>query len=276
MLIDAHSHLDKYGDEEIGDVLETIAQDRILTFSVAIDVDSFLRTELIAAQESLVIPGFGIHPSEATRYVDGLDDVEALVARSPFIGEIGLDHEFVTDSSQYGAQRMVFDRFLAWAAAESKLVNLHCTGAEQDTADMLGESGVERVIVHWYAGPLDVLAQLAAIGCMFTVGVELLHSEHIRDVARAIPSRQLLTETDNPGGQRWLTGESGYPPSWAPSSTNSHLFEPSLQRSSSPPCTPIWPVSFETIVTSNRGWLTSEEPPHAKRCPWQSTPTQGR
>jgi TatD DNase family protein len=48
-------------------------------------------------------------------------------------------------------------------------------------------------------------------GLMFSVGAEVLHSDHIRNVAAAIPPDQLLTETDNPGGPRWLTGDTGYP-----------------------------------------------------------------
>ena len=76
---------------------------------------------------------------------------------------------------------------------------------------MLRDHRTERAIIHWYSGPLDVLAQLVGMGYMFSVGVEVLYSDRIREVARVIPSVQLLTETDNPGGLRWLTDETGYP-----------------------------------------------------------------
>ncbi len=212
MFIDAHAHLDKYDAEEIPGVLDAIERLGILTLSVSVDVPSFLRTEMIAARSNLVVPAFGVQPWEAPRYVDALEDVEGLVERSPLIGEIGLDYRFVPDESQYGAQRTVFARFLTWAREQRKLVNVHCAGAEHDTVDLLREHGIERGIIHWYSGPLDVLAQLITAGFMFTVGVELLHSDHVRTVARAIPTDQLLTETDNPGGPRWVTGETGYPP----------------------------------------------------------------
>ena len=45
----------------------------------------------------------------------------------------------------------------------------------------------------------------------FTIGVEILYSDHIRKLARQLPIKQLLTETDNPGGYRWMTGEIGMP-----------------------------------------------------------------
>lgn len=220
MYIDAHAHLDKYGDDELARVLETIESHEILTFSVSVDVGSFLRTEAIAARSPLIVPAFGIQPEDAPESVDSFEEIEDLVERSPFIGEIGLDHRFVTDEAAYGPQREVFSRFLTLAREQDKLVNVHTAGAEQDTADMLHSHRIERAIIHWYSGPLDVLQQLVAGGFMFTVGPEVLHSDHIREVARAIPAHQLLTETDNPGGLRWLTGDPGYPTCFSTSLTN--------------------------------------------------------
>lgn len=211
MLIDAHAHLDAYGEDEVGDVLSAIAADRILTFAVSVDAASFARAELIASRSRFVVPGYGIHPWNAPESVGNLDEAAEIAMRSPTIGEVGLDHRFVTDDSAHHAQREVFATFLEIAGEQGKLVNVHCPGAESATSQMLRSHRADRVIVHWYSGPLDVLEVMLGHGYLITVGVEVLHSEHIRDVARAIPADQLLTETDNPGGHRWLTGEVGYP-----------------------------------------------------------------
>ena len=211
VLIDAHTHLDKYGDDEIEEVLAAIERHRILTLTVAEDPASFVRAEAIAARSTLVMAGFGIHPSVAHEYAESVDEVCKIADRSPYIGEIGLDYRFVTDMDRYGSQRQVFSTLLDLARDQGKLVNIHCAGAEQDTADILRSQRIERAIIHWYSGPLDILPQLVAGGYMFTIGVEIMHSSHIREVARAIPSDQLLTETDNPGGLRWLTGNAGRP-----------------------------------------------------------------
>jgi TatD DNase family protein len=58
---------------------------------------------------------------------------------------------------------------------------------------------------------MDVLDEMIDEGYLFTVGVEVLYSEKIKAVARAVPPRQLLSETDNPGGNRWLVGEAAPP-----------------------------------------------------------------
>jgi TatD DNase family protein len=211
VFIDAHAHLDKYDDSQIAGVVESIDQERILTLSVSVDVPSFLRTEEIADRSNLIVPGFGIHPSEAPLHQHSLDEVERHLTRSPYIGEIGLDHRFVTDESQYEPQRDVFNRFLGFAKEQDKFVNVHCIGAEYETVDMMRAHGIERAIIHWYSGPPGALRQLMGEGYMFTISAEVLHSDHIRGIARTIPTDQLLTETDNPGGPEWVTGDRGQP-----------------------------------------------------------------
>lgn len=112
MLVDAHTHLDKYDNDQIGDVLADIERRRILALSVSVDPVSFARAEAIAARSALVVPSFGIHPERAPSFVDSLAGIGNLVDRSPMIGEIGLDHRFVTDVAQYGPQREVFASML--------------------------------------------------------------------------------------------------------------------------------------------------------------------
>jgi len=133
------------------------------------------------------------------------------VASSPMLGEIGLDHHFVEDRSEYPAQRTVFEFFLAAAKSQGKVVQLHTKGAEAEILNLLRQYDIQRAVVHWYSGPLDTFRELLALGAYFTVGPEVLYSEHIRALARELPLERLLTETDNPGGPRSLTGKPGTP-----------------------------------------------------------------
>ena len=52
---------------------------------------------------------------------------------------------------------------------------------------------------------------LVQFGAYFTIGVEVLYSETIKVIAQQIPDGLLLTETDNPGGLKWLKGVMGMP-----------------------------------------------------------------
>lgn len=211
MLLDAHAHLDKYTEEELDHALQQIEERRILTISVATELDSYRRATEIASRSRLIIPAFGVHPWNAPEYVDRLEELGVPVAESPMIGEIGLDYHSVDDAEQYPAQRLVFDNFLEDAVRQDKTVNLHTKGAETEVLAALRAHRPPRVIVHWYAGPDDVLRELSALGVFFSIGVEVGFSDGIRHIARLIPDELLLTETDGPGAMRWLRNVAGMP-----------------------------------------------------------------
>lgn len=206
MRIDAHFHLDIYG-EDAASVVAEIGEHRIFSISVALDPDGYAATKRLAADCPFVLPAFGVHPWMAPEHADQLDRLTALVAEAPMIGEIGLDHHFVKDPAAYPAQMRVFEFFLAAAREQGKVVNLHTKGAEHEIAEALRRFETQRSIVHWYSGPMDAFRDLADLGVYFTVGLEVLRSDAIREIARAIPPERLLTETDNPGAFRGPAGE---------------------------------------------------------------------
>ena len=210
MLIDAHCHLDKYGDG-VGSVLDEIRRESVFTVSVAVDPESYAVAKDLGGRCEFVLPTFGVHPCEAARFADRLDELRPLVEETPMIGEIGLDYHFVEDRATDTAQRRVLDFFLARAAEQDKVVNLHTKAAEDDVLAALRRHETRRAIVHWYSGPVRAFRGLVEVGAYFTIGVEVLQSDIIREIAAAVPGDRLLTETDNPGGHRRLTGDEGRP-----------------------------------------------------------------
>jgi len=210
MLIDAHTHLDRYR-EDLDSVLNEIVQHNIFSISNSMGITSYKRNLEIADKCELVLPTFGVHPWNAYEYVDHLEDLQEFIDQSPMIGEIGLDYHWARDTSQYPAQREVFEFLLAAASEQGKIVNVHTKGAEKEVLQLLRRYSIQRAIIHWYSGALDVLRDMIDYGLYFTVSVEIVASQQIRDIAEYLPSEQLLTETDNPVGQQWLTGTPGMP-----------------------------------------------------------------
>ena len=212
MLIDAHVHLDKYGDL-LDQALQEIDTEPIFTVATAMDLPSYLELQRIAERSNLVLPTFGIHPRRAAEYVDRLSEIGRYIESSPGIGEIGLDFHWVKDSATYPAQRKVLEYFIAAAREQNKFVNLHTKAGEKEILDLLERYDIKRAIIHWYSGPMDILRAMIDYGCYFTIGVEVLYSDYIKVIARTIPDHLLLTETDNPGALRWLknTDEIGMP-----------------------------------------------------------------
>jgi len=210
MLIDAHCHLDRYG-ENLAYALEQIKEHRIFTISNSMDLPSYEQNMQIAATSDLILPVFGIHPWNASEYVGCLNDLDRAISESPMIGEIGLDHYFINETSRYDDQRKVFEHFLRAATKKKKIVMVHTKGAESEALHLLQRYNTQRVIIHWYSGPWHVLEAMVENGFYFTIGVEVLFSRHIQDIARSLPAELMLTETDNPGGSQSLTGTIGTP-----------------------------------------------------------------
>jgi TatD DNase family protein len=210
MLIDAHAHVDKYG-AILDEALDQIQQYRIFTIATAMDVPSYIQLQTIGDRSNLILPTFGIHPRRAPEYANRLAELGPLIEQSPAIGEIGLDFYWVKDSSTYPAQLKVLEYFLAAAREQKKFINLHTKGAEKEILNLLERYDIQRALIHWYSGPLDILRALVQFGAFFTIGVEVLYSEVISAIAGEIPDQLLLTETDNPGGLKWLKGIIGMP-----------------------------------------------------------------
>ena len=210
MLIDAHCHLDRYG-ENLAYALEQTRQHRIFTITNSTDLPSYRQNVKIAATSDLILPVFGIHPWNASEYAGCLDDLDWAISESSMIGEIGLDYYFVNETSKYEDQRRVFEHFLRAASRQRKIVIVHTKGAEGEVLQLLRKYNTERVVIHWYSGPWHVLQAMVEHGFYFTIGVEVLFSQHIQDIAGYLPAELILTETDNPGGNESLTSTIGTP-----------------------------------------------------------------
>ena len=210
MYIDAHAHLDKY-DSQLPQAIEEIEEHEIFTLSVSMNPEGYAKSKAIDRQSPWVLSTFGVHPWNAPTFHSRLESLQPLIDGSPMIGEIGLDYHFIPEPENHALQREVFLHFVRQGVSQEKILNIHSKGAEADVDQILGELGARRAIVHWYAGPLQQLHSLSEKGVYFTIGVEVLFNAAIQQIARSVPASLLLTETDNPGGYRWLTGKLGMP-----------------------------------------------------------------
>src|SRR5258708_810398 len=150
MLIDAHVHLDKYGDR-LDDALKEIETEQIFTVATAMDVPSYLELQRIAERSNLVLPTFGIHPRLAAEYANRRPEIGRYFESRPTIGEIGLAFHRVKDASTNPAQKKVLESFIAAAAEQKKFVNLHTKAGEKEILNLLEKYDVRRAIIHWYS-----------------------------------------------------------------------------------------------------------------------------
>ncbi|KMT23256.1 TatD family hydrolase [Clostridium cylindrosporum] len=210
MFIDAHNHLDFYGNN-LSYVLDMIRENSIKTLACSMDEASYLFTRELSKENEYIIPCFGIHPWKAYENHKELDRFDEYIRESRVIGEIGLDYYWVLEKERYPYMVKVFKYFLAKAGEYNKLTNIHTKGAEIEILEFLRKYSLRNPIIHWYSGPMDVFRKLLDYGCYFTISVDIESSELTKEIVEALPLDRILTETDGPNALEWVNGKYGYP-----------------------------------------------------------------
>ena len=205
MLVDSHAHLDDprfNSDRE--DVLRrawNAGIRRILTIGNGVGPDGMGCGIPIAAAYDWIFTSVGIHPHDASKVQDHhLSLMEELSAHPKVlaIGETGLDYHY--DNSPREVQRAVFRRQLELATKLDLPVIVHTREADEDAISLLRESGPPRGILHCFTSG-DALADFAVergFLISFSGIVTFPSAGKLAEIARRVPSDQLLVETDCP------------------------------------------------------------------------------
>jgi len=203
-LIDTHAHLDELDD--LDTALERARQTGIVAvIAVGQEYESNLRTlEIADRHRSLVYPALGLHPwslgdMDGAAVERNLGFLQENLGGAAALGEVGLDyHKRVTAAVAKERQKDVLRALLEIARACNKPVSLHSRYAWKDGFDLVRESGVKKVVFHWFTGFSSVLRDIIAEGYFVsaTPAAEY-HDEHRRAV-REVPLENLLLETDTP------------------------------------------------------------------------------
>ncbi len=205
-LFDTHAHLDfPKLRENLPAVLERAADagvERIVAIGASDGLQSNHRALQIAKEHDSIRCSAGIHPHDADACTDEVfelivDDFSShpqVVA----IGETGLDYYY--DNAPRDTQQRVFRRFVDLAAQLQKPVIIHSRDAEEDTIDILRQSGHRRGILHCFSGSADFAQAALDLGYHISFsGIATFNSAtDILDIASEVPADRLLVETDAP------------------------------------------------------------------------------
>jgi len=223
MIVDAHCHCHELGNlDDLADVV----------LAVSDDYDSSVKTVELAEQLSdRVIACVGVHPWEIDHgRVDDVEKVMGLISKRDVIrcvGEVGLDKRFVPRS--FGTQLNVFRRFLAVAREYDLVVNVHAPDAWRDVVEELRRADIDRAVIHWYTGPLDLIDEIVDLG--YFIGINpaaKIQRKHV-EVIRHVPRHAVVTESDAPYEYRGLR------------------LMPSLIRDTLTLISQIWGISVEDV-----------------------------
>ena len=204
-IIETHCHLDYLKDRPLEDTLEQSRQVNIeKVITIAVSPDNLAAVRELSQAKEWVYGTQGIHPHEAEKYNDQVEEeirTHAQDEKIVAVGEIGLDYFY--DKADRATQRDVFRRQLQIACDNDRPVVIHSREADDETIEILKEfetSLKRRGVIHSFtSGP--GLAQYAldqGWNLGFNGITTFNKAENVRDIVRMTPISQILLETDAP------------------------------------------------------------------------------
>ena len=206
--IDSHAHIDFPQFDEDRPAMLARAQAAGVTTLLAIGtgpgpekLDAALP---YAEANDWIYTTVGIHPHEAKEVTSAHLDTLARLARHPKViawGEIGLDYFY--NHSPRDVQERVFRQQMALAQAAKLPIIIHCRDAWSDCLGLLEEvwkpTGLGGIL-HCFSSTLEDAQHGIDMGFMvsFTANVTYPKAQNLRDVAKALPLKNILIETDSP------------------------------------------------------------------------------
>ncbi len=200
MWVDSHCHL--FASQESADDLLTRAAGADVDWLMCPGID--LQTSLQARRLSLadrtrVRWAAGLHPHDATRWVDEGARLASLIADADAIGECGLD--YYRDLSPREVQREVFAEQLQLAGELDKPIIVHTRDAFSDVYDAIAAAGLgESVVLHSWTGGPKWTKRFAALGVTFSYAGMVTYptADTVRRAVAVTPPECCMVETDTP------------------------------------------------------------------------------
>lgn len=147
----------------------------------------------------------GIHPTEIHKFSD--KEIEAEIkwikTQKPLaISEIGLDFMIIErdklDESTKIRQMEWFERFLKLADELKIPAIIHSRWAAKPVVEILEKTKHKKAILHAFPGTNEEADRALKLGCKFSMGNNVAHSEQKQDLVRHLPIEAFILETDSP------------------------------------------------------------------------------
>lgn len=205
-LIDTHAHLDFDNLQEDFDALLGRAGEagveRVVTIGASDGLESNYRARAIARDREHIRCTAGIHPHDADIYDDEtfgtIRDEFAEDEQVVAIGETGLDYHY--ENAPVADQKASFRAHLELSKEVDKPVVIHSREADDDTIELLEETGVTGGILHCFTGGRPMAERLFELDfyISFSGIVTFGGSDELRSIAADVPEDRILFETDSP------------------------------------------------------------------------------
>lgn len=197
MFIDVHAHLTfEYLLSRLDEVLSAARAtgvEKIVTCGLGHE-DALRVLELRGEQ---VLVSLGVAPYD----LRGFKEVLELIYKRPHevdvVGEVGLDL-YMADPSTLESQKEVFYEFIEAARIFDKPLITHSRHAGKQVLEIVMRSGLPRVDMHAYDGPISLAKEASERGIRFSIPPRIATSEQKKQLVRKLSLDALILETDSP------------------------------------------------------------------------------
>lgn len=139
----------------------------------------------------------GFHPQDSSLSAKDLSDFMALINKTNYIGEIGMDFS----SNQYISktkQIEFLERIVDVCSRQNKVMTVHLRKSENEAIEIIRKYGPQKCIIHWFLGSASQLEELIDLGCYFSVNANMVRSKGSKDELLKLPPNRILVESDGP------------------------------------------------------------------------------
>ncbi|MFZ0565691.1 MAG: TatD family hydrolase [Chlamydiales bacterium] len=204
MLIDAHAHLTTASlESDLESILARAQKNGIEAIvNICTNPQELEKGVQLAQVHPWIYNVASTTPHDAEKQGDEHFDFMASYARSKqivAIGETGLDYYYYRDTAPI--QQALLSRYLHLARECSLPVVIHCRDAFTDLFRILDKEGKGvTTVLHCFTGDMEEAQEVIERGWYLSLSgiVTFKKSEVLREVAKIVPSSQLLIETDTP------------------------------------------------------------------------------
>jgi TatD DNase family protein len=202
VLIDCHTHLDSFADDEVRQILERARGVGVaLVVSAGTTEASSARAIELSSTFPDLFAGVGIHPMNLPGPVDqqvygSLLKLATSTQKVLTISEIGLD--FIAGVPDRALQYQAFREQVRLAREVKLPIVFHSRGAHSETLRVLREERAYEVggVMHYFQADLATARQAIDLGLYISLARPLLRMPELQKVASALPLDSIVLETD--------------------------------------------------------------------------------
>jgi len=196
--VDTHCHL-QLSSQPSGDLLER-AGDVAWIVVPGIDIESTASAEqLVEKHPDRLLFTAGLHPHDASKWVEQREGLSPYFMRAAAIGEIGLD--FYRNLSPREDQIQAFRDQIRVGLDLRKPLVVHVRDAFRDSFEIIDEMGAgNQTVLHCWTGGPKWTKRFMELGVTFSFAgpIAFETGDTVRRAAAVVPPGRAMVETDTP------------------------------------------------------------------------------